>query len=223
MIAFSVFRIGALHLLLASPDTSSLPTPLGNKPIGYSITSFKHVKLPLGSLLGDLGPVPNPRTHFLSEIWRIGVGSVALTSVVIPSLNVAAYITAQYSMRRKVSTPQGGMVPIISFRTQQAPILHALVQAIVLEAFYKELRSHFTKRDAATLVQRNAFSTIFKAIAIAHWRQSSMSLADRCGARGLFGRNQIVALQVSKRQYHPSGNANLMVWFPDGNPRCNYR
>ncbi|KAF8901502.1 acyl-CoA dehydrogenase NM domain-like protein [Gymnopilus junonius] len=176
-----------------------LPTPLGNKPMGYSITSFNHVKLPQESLLGDLSPASDPRTHFLSEIWRIGIGSICLTSVVIPSLKVAAYVTAQYSRRRMITTPQGRMVPIISFRTQQAPILHALAQSVVLEAFFQDLRRHFTTRDAATLVQRNALSTIFKTIAIAHWRQSSMNLADRCGAQGLFAHNQIIALQMDIR------------------------
>lgn len=177
--------------------------------MGYSITMFHHVKLPQESLLGDIGPILNHRAHFLSEIWRIGIGSICLTSTVIPALKVTAYITAQYSKRRKISTPQGRMVPIISFRTQQAPILHALVQSIVLEAFFKELRHHFTNR--ATVVLRNALSTIFKTIAIAHWRQSSMGLADRCGAQGLFAHNQIIALQVSNDKYHSSSNKNFSV------------
>ncbi|KAF4618229.1 hypothetical protein D9613_011551 [Agrocybe pediades] len=176
-----------------------LPTPLGNKPMGYCITSFDHVQLPLSALLGELEPTINPRIHFLSEIWRIGIGSVCLTSAVIPSLKVAAYITAQYSRRRMISDPRGGMVPIISFRTQQAPILYALVQAIVLEAFFKDIRQYFTDRSLDNITQRNAFSTIFKAIAIAHWRKTSMNLADRCGAQGLFQHNEIVALQMDVR------------------------
>lgn len=177
---------------------SLLPTPLGNKPFGYSLTDFHHVKLPSESLLGEMNVVINPRIHFLSEIWRIGIGSICLTSVVIPSLKVAAYVAAEYSKRRKICAPSGQMVPIISFRTQQAPILHALVQAVVLEAFFKWLRHHFINRDPAALVQRNAFSTIFKAVSIGHWRPTSISLADRCGAQGLFAHNQIIALQVSK-------------------------
>lgn len=145
-----------------------------------------------------MDPTPNPRIHFLSEIWRIGIGSICLTSVVIPSLKVAAYVAAEYSKRRKVCTPQGQMIPIISFRTQQTPILHALIQAIVLEAFYQDIRHQFTSRDTKALVQRNALSTIFKTVAIGHWRPTSISLADRCGAQGLFAHNQIIALQVSK-------------------------
>ncbi|KDR72267.1 hypothetical protein GALMADRAFT_102021 [Galerina marginata CBS 339.88] len=176
-----------------------LPTPLGNKPFGYSITSFDHVRLPLEALLGVTDPIPNPRIHFLSEIWRIGIGSICLTSVVIPSLKVAAYVTAEYSKRRKISTPQGQMVSILSFRTQQAPILHALTEAVVLEAFFQALRPNFTTRDPTALVHRNALSTIFKTIAIGHWRQSSMSLADRCGAQGLFAHNQVIALQMDIR------------------------
>jgi len=176
--------------------TRPLPTPLGNKPMGYCITTFNHVQLPVTSLLGELNPTLNPRIHFLSEIWRIGVGSVCLTSVVIPSLKVAAYITAEYSKRRTISGPSGTMVPIISFRTQQAPIIHALSQAIVLEAFFKDIRHSFTNRSLENITQRNALSTIFKAVAIAHWRQTSMNLADRCGAQGLFQHNEIIALQV---------------------------
>jgi acyl-CoA oxidase len=154
------------------------------------------VKLPADALLGNLKPPKNGRLQFLSDIWRIGVGSICLTAVTIPALNLAAYIVAQYSKRRTVTTSHGQLVPLISFRTQQAPILHALAEAKVLEALYQELRIPFTDRTATALEQRNGFSTIFKAVAVDRWRRSSITLADRCGAQGLFEHNQIIPMQV---------------------------
>ncbi|KAF8172071.1 hypothetical protein BJ912DRAFT_932597 [Pholiota molesta] len=117
----------------------------------------------------------NGRLQFLSDIWRIGVGSICLTAVTIPALNLAAYIVAQYSKRRTVTT-------------SHAPILHALAEAKVLEALYQELRIPFTDRTATALEQRNGR-------AVDRWRRSSITLADRCGAQGLFEHNQIIPMQ----------------------------
>jgi acyl-CoA oxidase len=41
-------------------------------------------------------------------------------------------------MRRKVAGTHGQPTPIISFRTQQLPILYTLAQVFVLEAFSKD-------------------------------------------------------------------------------------
>ncbi|TFK37276.1 hypothetical protein BDQ12DRAFT_685596 [Crucibulum laeve] len=179
----------------------ALPSRSGAKPLGHAITYFDHVKLPSAALLGDLPAdrPSNPRINFLNEIWRIGIGSIILTAVLIPGLKVATYIAAEYSKRRKVSTPQGKLVPIISFRTQQSPILHALAQTIVLESLYQELRIYFTDRNPKDQDLRNGLATIFKVITLAHWRKSTITLADRCGAQGLFEHNQIISMEMEAR------------------------
>ncbi|KAI0077143.1 acyl-CoA oxidase [Panus rudis PR-1116 ss-1] len=170
----------------------ALPSRGGSKAMGHAITYFNHVILPPSALLGDISGVENPRRHFLQTIWRVGVGSLSLSATVIPSLKASAYIAWKYSQRRCVTGRGGQPNPIISFRTQQIPILNAISQAFVLDAFYEKACAWFVAISQENIELRNAIATIAKATMIGHWNRSGTAIVDRCGAQGTFDVNQIL-------------------------------
>lgn len=183
-------------------QTSVLPDRSGTRPVGHAITSFNRVRLPATAFVGDIKSTLRPRIQFLTSIWRLGIGSATMAALCIPGLRIAAYITTQYAKRRMVANSQGARVPILSFRTTQVPILRALCQATVLEAFYKELRPYFSASehlDLSSVVDiRNGLAAVFKTLSIHHYRESSVTLTDRLGAQGLFTENQLVAMEVRR-------------------------
>ncbi|KAJ4490548.1 acyl-CoA oxidase [Lentinula aciculospora] len=169
-----------------------VPPRSGSKPLDHSMTSFDHVRLPPGSVIGSLEESTDVRRDFLKSIWRITTGGLALSLGTISFLSVGVYITGKYSLRRMVSGPEkGSKMPIIGFRTQQLPILHGIAQIHVLQAFSKIAISLFRDQNLHMFV-RHGISTIFKATALQHCQSTLLALEERCGAQGLFGYNQIV-------------------------------
>ncbi|KAF7356481.1 Acyl-CoA dehydrogenase NM domain-like protein [Mycena venus] len=181
----------------------SLPDRSGTRPMGHAITYFNHVKLPATALIGHLETKLSPRLQFLSTIWRLGVGSATLSGMVVPALRISAHITAKYAKQRMVTNSAGNTASILSFRTTQAPILRALSQAAALEAFYREIRPYFSALDNSNLVEvldiRNGLADVFKTVAVHHWRETSIILTDRLGARGLFTENQLISMEMELR------------------------
>lgn len=172
-----------------------LPTRHGASPLNHTITRFTNVKLPSSALLGNIGQKPSSNEDFLAAIWRVSVGTLALSTVAIPALQIAAYIAYKYSCRRLVGT-----VPIISFRTQQLPIFVAVAQTHVLAALQKYAVRNFMDGKHSFQV-RHAFACIFKAVALEHAQASHIALSERLGAQGLFEYNQIVS-QLVRRDSH---------------------
>jgi acyl-CoA oxidase len=172
-----------------------LPPRAGSRPIDHALTYFDHVSLPATALLGSLERPKDMRQNFLKVIWRVGVGSIALSTLSVPAIKTSAYVAAKYSLRRTVTSPEGKPVPIISFRTQQLPILHALAQTQVLDAFSKYGGALFTQPDLSSLT-RLGVATSLKAVMVQCTQSTLYSLAERCGAQGLYQYNQIVEYQV---------------------------
>ncbi|KAJ7451790.1 acyl-CoA dehydrogenase NM domain-like protein [Mycena galericulata] len=180
-----------------------LPDRSGTRPVGHAITSFSHVKLPTTALVGNIESSLRPRIQFLTSIWRLGIGSATMAALCVPALRVAAFITTQYAKRRTVANSQGTVVPILSFRTTQVPILRALCQAAVLESFYREIQPYFSSLDhnglSSVIDLRNGLAAVFKTLSTFHYRDSSVALTDRLGAQGLFTENQLVSLEMEIR------------------------
>ncbi|KAJ3833894.1 acyl-CoA dehydrogenase NM domain-like protein, partial [Lentinula raphanica] len=177
-----------------------VPHRSGAKPLDHSVTFFDHVRLPPGSVSGSLEQSLNVRADFLKSMWRVPTGGLALSIMTIPFLRVGVYIAGKYSLRRMVS---GGdkstdMVPIIDFRTQQLPVLHGLAQIHVFDAFSKAAIPEFRNTNLSMSL-RHAISTIFKATSQEHCQSTLFLLAERCGAQGLFGYNQIMRGQADMR------------------------
>ncbi len=191
-----------------------MPWRAGTRPVGHSITTFSHVNLPSTALLGSLTSTLSPRLQFLNSIWRLGIGSATISALIIPGLRLSAYIAAAYSKRRLVTNTLGEIVPIISFRTTQTPIVRALAQAIALEALFKEIRVYFSGQPGSvhqleTLQMRNAFAAVFKTTSIYHFRASNLELTDRLGAQGVYIENQLIGLEVRVLRF--DGSLKYMI------------
>ncbi|EIN13055.1 hypothetical protein PUNSTDRAFT_131278 [Punctularia strigosozonata HHB-11173 SS5] len=177
---------------------SLLPYRHGSAPVNHSVTYFHHVKLPKGALLGDTECVTNPHMDFLLAIWRVGVGTLALSSCMIPAIRIATSIAYRYSFRRHIGGRKGETVPIISFRTQQLPVFFAIAQAYILDTFHKHAVRYFMDNTMDPRV-RHGIATTFKAGIMSHTYNTLYSLSERCGAQGLFGYNKIVSLMSEVR------------------------
>jgi acyl-CoA oxidase len=101
-------------------------------------------------------------------------------------------------MCRKVTGTHGQPTTIISFRTQQLPILYTLAQVFSWEAFSKDAAERFVIRG---LDPRAHYG--IAAVMVHHVQSSLFALAERCGAQGLFEENQIIESQVRRRVTWP--------------------
>jgi acyl-CoA oxidase len=160
------------------------------------MTSFDHVHLPATAVLGSLEMPKDKRIHFFDVIERITTGTLALSMIMIPALKLVTHITGKYSLRRQVGTPGKTQIPIIKFRTQQAPICHALARLACMEPFADEMIKQYKDTSLKPEV-RGGFTVILKAVFL-HYAQHSMpQLVERCGAQALFKHNQICDADVS--------------------------
>jgi len=175
-----------------------LPTRAGSNPVDHAITYFDHVHLPKEALLGSIEMPADFRTNFLKVIWRVTVGSLALSNLTVTTIRASSYIVGRYSIRRTVTGPGGKLIPIITFRTQQLPVFHALAQSFVLDAYGKDAAREFSSPDLDPRV-RYGIAASLKAVMVLHCQSSLYSLAERCGAQGLFEHNQIIQLQLEMR------------------------
>lgn len=113
-----------------------------------------------------------------------------MSLTIIPALQRVTYIVGKYSLRRTVGAQNKVQIPIISFRTQQLPIFHALGQLAVMEPFARQIITWF-KDPSFKLEVRNGFAVILKAVFVQMAQHSIPRLVERCGAQGLFSHNQI--------------------------------
>ncbi|KAL4791051.1 acyl-CoA dehydrogenase NM domain-like protein [Aspergillus venezuelensis] len=176
----------------------ALPTRIGAHPTDHALTLFNHVCLPHSALLGSLKKPANDRAQFQSTIYRVGAGTLFVSGVAIPALKLAVYNATRFSLRRKVTNHDGCLVPVVHFRTQHLPILHAIAQFHVLQAFLDEAAATFRDRKVDPRV-RHAVATIFKAVALQHFQRSIKALNEGCGWHGFFGENQILQMDLEMR------------------------
>ncbi|KAG2095719.1 acyl-CoA dehydrogenase NM domain-like protein [Suillus discolor] len=183
---------------LFSMITRLLPPRGGSVPVNHALTSFNHVRLPSSALLGDLEKSNKMHRDFMSSIWRVAVGSLALGSIAIPNLQVASYIAARYFQRRHVTSVYGHPSPIISYRTQQLPLLHAIAQASVLKALHKWGIERFMDKNLDVRV-RHSVAACCKAVVLQHAQVANYALSERLGAQGLFEYNRLSNLYSEMR------------------------
>ena len=181
---------------------SLMPPREGSPPVYHSITTFNRVKLPSHALLGAKGTQAQEkaavRADYFSAIWRTAVGALVLASGNVPAMERSAYICGKYSQRRTVGAAGGnGRTPILSFRTQQLPILTTAVQSMVAKTFRETAIKNFRNPEVDYRV-RHAWATIFKATVVHHAQAGTLALAARCGAQGIFAHNEIISQHVSR-------------------------
>ncbi|KAJ6602708.1 acyl-CoA dehydrogenase NM domain-like protein [Mycena vulgaris] len=196
-----VVQLSTEKALMPGVRSRMIPERAGAGPLGHSITWFDHIKLAPWACLGSLDKPKSAKAAFQAAVWRISIGGLALGALAVPSVGVSAYILGRYSLRRQVySANTGELMPIIDFRTQQIPILHALSQMFVMQAFMNgsstlKAFSDF-KTDPAV---RAGISAASKAVMMMHIQESCTQLSDRLGAQGLYGHNQIINIQLEMR------------------------
>ncbi|PLB43760.1 acyl-CoA oxidase [Aspergillus steynii IBT 23096] len=176
-----------------------LPPASGGRMLDYSLTSFNHVRIPGPSMLGDFTKPTNMRTSYLSTIQRIGTGTLALNIWIATFLKGAVYIAGKYSLSRTVQQGlHGERTPIMSFRTQHLPILHALAHIAVLEPFADWVEDHYVDESLHPEV-RHGLGAILKAMSLQVGQGSLANLSERIGARGAFIHNQIREMEALAR------------------------
>ncbi|KAF5010358.1 hypothetical protein FDECE_3474 [Fusarium decemcellulare] len=173
-----------------------LPTRPGTKPLDHSMTTFKHVRLPPGALLGSIEKPKDERAEFLRQIWRVPIGTLSLSIMGISAIKVGTYVAATYSQRRTITGPDGmSRTPIMEFCTQQRPIVKGWVQSIVLDKYARWAVREFMNTSHQPLT-RHALAVIFKSMVV-EASPTLNELAERCGWQGLFAFNQISQLALT--------------------------
>ncbi|KAL2825529.1 hypothetical protein BJY01DRAFT_241534 [Aspergillus pseudoustus] len=176
----------------------ALPPRTGAHPIDHALTLFNHVRLPHSALLGTLDEPADERKQFLDTIQRVAVGTLFLSAPAIPALKVAIYNASRFSVRRMVLGQDGNPVPVMTFRTQHLPILHAIAQVHVLQAFLVAAGTAFRNVNTDARV-RHAIATAFKAAAVQHFNKSIKAMNDVCGWHGYFEHNQLLQFELEFR------------------------
>jgi alkylation response protein AidB-like acyl-CoA dehydrogenase len=159
---------------------------------------FDHVRIPQSAILGGVRETVDPRADFHLTIWRVHIGTLALSTTLIPILKRAVFVAGKYSKRRTVGGHDGKMRPIISFRTQLRPILYSIAQITVFECYARESIKAFMDAGVDYRV-RHGIAAAFKAVVTQATQSSLFALAERCGAQGLFEYNNIIESQLEAR------------------------
>ncbi|KAJ6454137.1 acyl-CoA dehydrogenase NM domain-like protein [Mycena sanguinolenta] len=196
-----VVQVSTATNLLPGIRSRLIPERAGAGPLGHSITWFDHIKLAPWACLGSLRKPKTARAAFQAAIWRISIGALALGALAVPSVGVSAYIVGRYSLRRHVISPNTAeAMPIIEFRTQQIPIVHALAQSFVMQAFMNgsSTLKAFTGFTVDAEV-RAGITAAAKTVMMMHVQESCTQLSDRLDAHGLYGHNQIINIQLEMR------------------------
>ncbi|KZT22256.1 acyl-CoA dehydrogenase NM domain-like protein [Neolentinus lepideus HHB14362 ss-1] len=174
-------------------------TPRGGAcPVEHCITYFHRVHLPRSALLGDADQSNDVRKSFFTNISRVISGTLSMGAWALIDMKVATFIAGRYSIRRTVIDASTKLPrPIASFSTQYIPILTAVSQTAVMQAFAEDSHSRFVNESDATM--KHFIAAVFKTTMMRHSREILVGLADRCGAQGLFEVNQISVLMMDIR------------------------
>ncbi|KAE9402542.1 acyl-CoA oxidase [Gymnopus androsaceus JB14] len=196
---FFIVPICNEHEMYRGVFSTRLPPRSGTNPLDFSITQFDHVQLPptalVASDIADFSPPERPLEAWWDEIWRIQLGTMAVPAPWISALKATAFIGGRYSMHRtiigKSSTTR---IPIISFRTQQWPVLNATAVAMVLDTWFPR-SIKFAMADTTDNRVRHAMSVIVKTTICRHFQRCVSEMAERCGAQGTFEHNYMAKIE----------------------------
>ncbi|TCD67265.1 hypothetical protein EIP91_000342 [Steccherinum ochraceum] len=176
-----------------------LPPRCGSCPVDFAITSFNKVHLPTTAFLGNRYDKPENVQFLLHRyLWRIGLGTAILPMHVVTGLGVIATIGADYSYRRHIQGKGDSSVPIVSFRTQQLPILRAIALAHVFKAWRPLVVQCLMDVDVDPRV-KHAMGVVFKATVGRMTTTLAREVGERLGAQGLFGHNLVAQMENDVR------------------------
>ncbi|KAG9311440.1 acyl-CoA oxidase [Chiua virens] len=168
------------------------PRP-GTTPLDFAITRFDSVVVPdtamVTSTLGDYSLPKSPLEAMWNENWRIQIGGMTVLAPAIPSLKAMAFIAGKYSMHRCITGKASERIPIISFRTQQWPILHAVSVSLVMDNWYSVAIGQITEDPSLDPRVRHGLSVVVKTTLARHASRCVSEISERCGAQGTFENN----------------------------------
>ncbi|KAH7890445.1 acyl-CoA oxidase [Phlebopus sp. FC_14] len=173
------------------------PRP-GTSPLDFSITRFNNVFVPFTALvasnIADYSVPKAPLEAWWDEVWRIPLGTMAVTAPWITSIKAAAFIAGRYSMHRSLTGKGASPIPIISFRTQQWPIAQATAVGLVMSNWYPIAARQTTDKSLDHRV-RHGLAVIIKTTACRHFQRCVPEVAERCGAQGTFEHNYMARIE----------------------------
>ncbi|KAF9044414.1 acyl-CoA oxidase, partial [Panaeolus papilionaceus] len=179
-------------------NSVKLPPRSGTGPLDFSITTFHHVQLPhtalVSSNITDLSRPSRPLEAWWDEIWRIQLGTMAVPAPWISAIKSVAYIGGRYSMHRSLLGKNDIPTPIITFRTQQWPVVHATAVGMVLANWYPIAIREGMENTSDHRV-RHAMSVIVKTTICRHFQRCVAEVAERCGAQGTFEQNYMAKIE----------------------------
>ncbi|KAK2460001.1 hypothetical protein APHAL10511_008007 [Amanita phalloides] len=179
-------------------ESVCLPPRSGTGPLDFSITRFNHVHLPFTALvtsdISDISAPKRPLEAWWNEVWRIPLGTLAVPAPWISAMKAIAYIGGRYSMQRCILGKKSTPVPIISFRTQQLPILHATAVSMVMDSWYPVVVRTCMQDNVDPRV-RHALAVIVKTTVCRHFQRCVREVAERCGAQGTFEQNYMAKIE----------------------------
>jgi len=188
----------------------------GTTPLDFSITRFDHVVVPHTALvtsnLDDYSLPKSPLKAWWDEVWRIPVGTMAIAAFTIPALKAVSFIAGKYSMHRSLTGKGVGPIPIISFRTQQWPILHAVATSLVIDNWYSITASESANESLDSRI-RHGLAVVVKTTVCRHVQRCVSEVAERCGAQGTFEHNFMARFEVSD-MYIPSRSCRFSLDVP---------
>ena len=164
-----------------------LPNNDGSAAIGSAVTQFTHSVISSTALLGPADNDIKLHDLFHSYHTRVRISELAMSSMVVSGLKLAAFAAAQNSSARLASESQGSSEPVIASRTQQGPILDALAQASVLGAFYRQATDWITHSTSGNVKFRDALCAIVKTTMLGHWRGTGLEVMQMSGFKIMFG------------------------------------
>ena len=185
------------HGMCQGISSTRLPPRNGGSPVDYALTVFHNVHIPDTAFLGSSLELPeNWQLLLQSYLWRIPIGTALLSVYVSHAAKFVACIGADYSFRRHVQGRGSERIPIISFRTQQIPVLCATAVAYVLSAWRPRFVEYILSDDEDPR-SRYGLSVVFKSTVNRLVAMVSRDIGERLGAQGLFGYNVVSQMEVS--------------------------
>ncbi|KAF5354068.1 hypothetical protein D9756_007236 [Leucocoprinus leucothites] len=187
------------HEMYQGVESITLPRRSGTQAFDWSITRFNNVHLPQSALVGsdiieDFVAPANRLQSWWDEIWRIPIGSLVVAAPWVSALKAISYIGGRYSMVRCILGKGNQPTPILSFRTQQWPILHATAAAMVLDNWYP-IAIDATGDPSTDHSVRHALAVIAKTTICRHFQRCVPEVAERCGAQGTFEHNYMAKIE----------------------------
>ncbi|CAA7265293.1 unnamed protein product [Cyclocybe aegerita] len=178
-----------------------LPQRGGAHPVKHALTYFNHARIPASALLSKFDKAADPRDSYFNDITGVIRGGLCLGMMAVGAMHIVSYIGGEYSRRRHVIDASTQLPrPIISFSTQYIPILTAVAQTLVFDAYAREAVNLFSIAARNGNVFRQHFiSSLFKTGAVRMAQANSLEVGERCGTQGLMEINQLSVIHGDLR------------------------